>query len=122
MPLMKALSHETQMLREFIPDELITEVLLFLPVKSLMPLKCLNKSWKTLISDRTFIKLHLKRSARNKQLALFSKIQQTSCNFRVAPFPLHRLFENTSGTIAVPYFRINEDRICLNVVGSYNGL
>jgi hypothetical protein len=35
MPLIKALSHQTQMLREFFPDELITEVLLFLPVKSL---------------------------------------------------------------------------------------
>ncbi|MCH86246.1 F-box protein [Trifolium medium] len=110
------------MLREFIPDELITEVLSFLPVKSLMRLKCLNKSWKTLISDPAFIKLHLKRSARNKHLALFSRIQQTSYNFRVAPFPLHRLLENTSGTITVPYFPINKDRVCLNVVGSYNGL
>ncbi|KAK2427632.1 F-box/kelch-repeat protein [Trifolium repens] len=110
------------MLREFIPDELITEVLLFLPVKSLLRLKCRNKSWKTLISNPAFIKLHLKRSSRNKHLALFSQLHQTSCNFRVAPFPLHRLLENTSGTITIPYFRINEDRVCLSVVGSYNGL
>ncbi|XP_045809916.1 F-box/kelch-repeat protein At3g23880-like [Trifolium pratense] len=110
------------MLREFIPDELITEVLSFLPVKSLMRLKCLNKSWKTLISDPAFIKLHLKRSARNKHLALFSRIQQTSYNFRVAPFRLHCLLENTSGTITVPYFPINKDRVSLNVVGSCNGL
>ncbi|GAU46592.1 hypothetical protein TSUD_186610 [Trifolium subterraneum] len=122
MPLIKAPSHQTQMLREFIPDELITIILLFLPVKSLMRLKCLDKSWKTLISDPAFIKLHLKRSARNKHLALFSSIQQTSTNFRMAPIPLHRLLENTSGTITVPYFPINKDRICLNVVGSCNGL
>ncbi|GAU42019.1 hypothetical protein TSUD_236860 [Trifolium subterraneum] len=122
MPLIKTLSHQTQMLREFMPDELITEILLFLPVKSLMQLKWVNKSWKTIISDPAFIKLHLKRSARNKHLALFSRIQQSSYNFDVALFPVHRLLENMSGTITVPYFPINDDRICLSVVGSYNGL
>jgi len=38
------------------------EVLSFLSVKYLMHFKCVCKSWKTIISDPTFVKLHLKIS------------------------------------------------------------
>ncbi|XP_057434363.1 F-box/kelch-repeat protein At3g23880-like [Lotus japonicus] len=48
-----------------VPDELIWEILLFLPVKSLMRLRCVYKSWKLIISDSHFVKLHLRRSLEN---------------------------------------------------------
>lgn len=47
----------------FLPDDLITEILSFLPVKSLVRFRCVSIYWKTLISDRAFVKLHLKKSA-----------------------------------------------------------
>jgi len=46
-----------------VPDDLIAEVLSFLPFKSLLQLRCVSKSWKTLISDSAFVKLHLNRSS-----------------------------------------------------------
>ncbi|CAJ2670120.1 unnamed protein product [Trifolium pratense] len=64
-------SEGTRLVGIFLPHELITQILSFLPVKHLMQLKCVCKSWKTLISnDSTLVKLHLKRSA--KRVALFS--------------------------------------------------
>jgi hypothetical protein len=106
------------MLHVFLPDELITEVLSFLPVRSLMRLKCVCKSWKTLISDSTFVKLHLKRSARIKHLAIFSKAYKHSSKFSVS---LLRLIEHASVTIADnPYFQLNHGYIY--PIGCYNGL
>ncbi|AES75965.1 F-box protein interaction domain protein [Medicago truncatula] len=50
--------------RVYLPDELIAEVLSFLPVKSLLRLKLVSKSWINLISDPIFVKLHLHRFSR----------------------------------------------------------
>jgi len=41
-----------------LPDKLITEILSRLPVKSLIQMKSVCKSWKTLISNPSFIKIH----------------------------------------------------------------
>lgn len=57
-----------------LPDDLIVKILSFLPVISLVRFSCVNKSWKTIISDRTFVKLHLNRSSstRNPPCALIT--------------------------------------------------
>ncbi|KAK4283603.1 hypothetical protein QN277_000536 [Acacia crassicarpa] len=47
---------------ENLPDHLRIEILLRLPVKSLARLKCVSKSWLSLISDPNFPKLHFQRS------------------------------------------------------------
>ncbi|KAI9127809.1 hypothetical protein K1719_000802 [Acacia pycnantha] len=47
---------------ENLPNELRTEILLRLPIKSLGRLKCVSKSWLSLISDPNFPKLHFQRS------------------------------------------------------------
>jgi len=48
-----------------LPNDIITEILSFLPVKSLLQFRCVCdcKSWKTLTSELSFVKLHLNRSA-----------------------------------------------------------
>ncbi|MCI08793.1 F-box/kelch-repeat protein, partial [Trifolium medium] len=81
-----------------LPDNLIEEILSFLNVKSLMQFKCVCKSWKTLItSDPIFIKLHLKRSARNGHLALIYD------EFNIIRLPLTSLIHhNTSITTPLP--------------------
>ncbi|MCI12256.1 F-box protein, partial [Trifolium medium] len=53
-----------------LPAELIAEIISLLPVKSLMKFICVNKFFKTLISDDYFVQLHLKKSSPNSHLAL----------------------------------------------------
>ncbi|AES98540.2 putative F-box domain-containing protein [Medicago truncatula] len=102
----------------FLPDELIAEVLSFLPVQSLMRLRCVCKSWKTLISDKSFVKLHLQRPSRKKHIAVI----ETEAGYNVVTFPLNHLLENPSVTIATnSYYRL-EYKDCSRVVGSCNGL
>lgn len=104
--------------------KLIVEILTFLDVKSLIRMKCVCKSWKTLFSDPLFVKMHLKRqSTRMTHLALFSKMSQGSVDCRAVP--ISRLLDTTSNSITLtdddPYYQFNfKNARCM--VGSCNGL
>ncbi|KAK2368818.1 F-box/kelch-repeat protein [Trifolium repens] len=55
-----------------LPYELIIEILLRLPVKSLISFKCVCKSWFSIISDSYFANLHFElTSATHTQRVLF---------------------------------------------------
>jgi len=95
--------------------DLIAEVLSFLPVKSLVQLKSVSKSWNNIISHPTFIKKHLKRSSQNPQFTLLSFTS-------VVPISVHRLLENPSNLITLTndrYYWLKYNRV---IVGSCNGL
>jgi hypothetical protein len=49
------------------PDELMSEILVRLPVKSLLPFKSVCKTWHSTISSRSFISTHLQRSMSDHQ-------------------------------------------------------
>lgn len=49
-------SNALQPTGQFLPDDLIVEILLFLDVQTIFPLKCLSKSLNSLISDPEFVK------------------------------------------------------------------
>ncbi|XP_057432918.1 F-box/kelch-repeat protein At3g23880-like [Lotus japonicus] len=100
--------------QQHLPEALIAEVLSWLPVKDLTRFRCTCKGWNTLISDPTFIKLHLRRSAtRNPHLLL-----------DFTPLPVSRLLENSPTMLVYDRPR----RLKSNglkpyiVVGSCNGL
>ncbi|KAL3726859.1 hypothetical protein ACJRO7_031716 [Eucalyptus globulus] len=46
---------------ESIPEDVVVDILLRLPAKSLVRFKCVCKRWRSLISDRAFAKWHLQR-------------------------------------------------------------
>nr|XP_004491718.1 F-box/kelch-repeat protein At3g23880-like [Cicer arietinum] len=105
-------------------DELISEILSLLSVKTLMQMKCVCKSWKTTISDPSFVKLHLQRSPRNTHLALMPlwSMPDEEMDFSFVPFTISRLVENPKISIPYnPYYRL-KDMDCCQVVGSCNGL
>ncbi|CAI8619571.1 unnamed protein product [Vicia faba] len=79
--------------RSDLPEELIVEILLRLPVRSLVQFKCICKSWKTLISDPKFVKRHLQISSAEPNLIhlFFSQLSEPQ---KIVSYPLKPLFQN----------------------------
>ncbi|XP_058741977.1 F-box/kelch-repeat protein At3g23880-like [Vicia villosa] len=119
-----------------LPDDLIAELLSFLPVKYLLQFKCVCNSWKILISDSAFVKLHLKRSAtQNPMLALimyhvkinprespYSNDYEYEQSYSVVPYLSRSLLDNSSFTLFDQPYCYVKNKGCSNVVGSCNGL
>ncbi|XP_058775674.1 F-box/kelch-repeat protein At3g23880-like [Vicia villosa] len=102
-----------------LPEELIVEILLRLPVRSLLQLKCICKLWKTLVSDSKFVKRHLQISTVEPNLIhqrLFFYHLGEPC--KILHIPLKTLFGHllppvsSSGMTKHPYW----------IIGSCNGL
>ena len=120
----------------FFPDELLVEVLSLLPVKSLIRFKCVSKYWNTLISDPSFVKLHLKKSTtRNPYLTLFANHikhitgvspdgtdDEYDEDYSIVPYPICHLLHKPSFTLYVDPYYCLKDKGCSCLVGSYNGL
>ncbi|GAU49144.1 hypothetical protein TSUD_191460 [Trifolium subterraneum] len=97
-----------------LPSELIVEILLKLPARTLVQLRCVCKLWKTLISDPNFAKKHF----------LISIADTSMTNQRLAfedcSYPLKSLFENSSTRVIPDIFNGFEiDQYCM--MGSCNG-
>jgi len=101
----------------FLPEELIAVLLSFLTVKHLIKMKCVSKSWNSLISDPRFIKMHLDRSARKPYLALLAMDHK-----RVITIPISRLLHNSPFTIAADPSYSWDIMYVGSFVGSCNGL
>ncbi|KAL6138565.1 hypothetical protein ACLB2K_063846 [Fragaria x ananassa] len=50
----------------FLPEDIVVQILIRLPPKSLMPFKCACKVWKELVSSTSFIAKHLSMSRHSK--------------------------------------------------------
>jgi hypothetical protein len=120
----------------FFPDDLLTEVLSLLPVKSLLRFKCVSKFWNTLISDPSFVNLHLKKSkTQNPHLTLFTNHikhipgesphgsdDEHDEDFTIVPYPICHLLNKPLFTLSFdPYYCLNNEG-CSYLVGFCNGL
>jgi len=111
----------------FLPDELIMEILSWLPVKSLMKFRCVNKFFKTVISNPQFVEVNLKKSVRNPHLTSILRLNYEDkqvIDWNLVTFPISRLLENQSTSFLCydPYYRLTNDYCRWWVVGSCNGL
>jgi len=96
----------------------------------LMQMTCVCKSWNSIISDPKFIKLHLKRSARNPYLTLSTRphIPNNVIPFRflerkVIPFPVHPLILENPWILLPENLRYEcQVEKCRYAIGSCNGL
>jgi hypothetical protein len=62
-----------------LPDDVVTEILAYLPAKSVGRLRCVSPSWRDMLSTALFVKLHLKR-ANDKPKIFFSPTKCDSDN------------------------------------------
>lgn len=89
-------------------------------------MKSVCKKWKTLISNPSFIKIHLNQSLSSQNpysYLLYFNVSPLNCKYIFIPFPVNHLLENNSITLLKdPYFRLTNDKDCREVVGSCNGL
>lgn len=99
-------------------DDLIWEILLRLPVRTLVQLKCVCKSWKTLISYPEFAKDHLRTSMADQQLVNNVTWVTWESGF-LLKFSVQELFQNLSTPVERGHFTLNGS---YTVVGSCNGL
>jgi hypothetical protein len=99
------------------PEEMIVEILLRLPVRSLLQFRCVCKLWKTLISDSQFAKKHVLISTANPQLV--SNFMGLA-NCKLVSYPLKPLLDNPSAHRVEP--ANFETRHSTSIIGTCNGL
>ncbi|XP_006358425.1 F-box/kelch-repeat protein At3g23880-like [Solanum tuberosum] len=104
-----------------LPEELVTEILSRLPVKSLLKFMCVSKSWLALISSPEFVKTHLSLNANNNEYTRHKVMmfERTAYTFRDCSVSC--LFNNSSiraNNLDYP----RQVPCCFYMVGSVNGL
>lgn len=97
-----------------LPDDVITNILLQLPVKSLVRFRCVCRSWKSLISGSSFVRSYLDRSFRYGENVLLKYTINGSSGLGVWP-PSRHEFSSVDPSILPA-----SDRFQLN--GSCNGV
>ncbi|XP_050245787.1 F-box protein CPR1-like isoform X3 [Quercus robur] len=58
-----------------LPDEILTNIFVFLPIKSIIICTSVSKAWKSLIKNPTFISTHLHHSLNKNQNLLFFRLR-----------------------------------------------
>jgi hypothetical protein len=104
-----------------LPFDMIIEILCNLPVKFLIKLKCVCKSWYSLFSDHKFIKKLLLNSTMNQNLILKS-IRKDSPKFCYMVYPLHSLLTDVTTEGTKINFPLNNDEYYTHLVGSCDGV
>jgi F-box interacting protein len=97
-------------------EDLIVEILLRVPARSLLPMKCVCKLWKTLISDPQFAKSHLLRlnSTAYPHLVSRHESSRTIIGYNVEP-----LLEDHLNRIEPDFKTMRHNYL---IIGSCNGL
>ncbi|PIN12080.1 hypothetical protein CDL12_15317 [Handroanthus impetiginosus] len=108
-----------------LPEEIITEILLRLPVKALLKFRCVSKSWLSLISSPQFIKTHLKISTKNNIYShnrlIFSSCPRSNVFHTFSLNP--KIDEYSSVDTLLFDYPLSVDRDKpIRIVGSCNGL
>lgn len=74
---------------DYMPIEVMVEILSWLPVKSLIRFRCVSKTWFTLITTHDFISKHLNRALSNPQHPPHLLFRHFDENMKKETFTLH---------------------------------
>lgn len=106
-----------------LPFDLIPEILSRLPVKFLLQLQCVCKSWNSLISDHQFARKHLNRS-NTHNLHCLKRQNCYSHYYTIRSKPLRSVFTDmtpSSTLLIFPSYDIL-DRVQFELIGSCHGI
>lgn len=70
-----------------LPEEIVEEILAWLPAKSAQRLRCLSRSWATTLSSLAFLDLHRRRAGAVHAKKLFFKTHQLDAPFYSSRLP-----------------------------------
>ncbi|XP_062160539.1 probable F-box protein At1g14315 [Alnus glutinosa] len=108
------------MMAKELPEDLVIQILVWLPVVSLLRFKSVCKSWYALITNQNFITKHLLHNKNiNTQLLLKTR-DKTTEDYVVSTISYETL--QVSLTHPLPPLCLGIDKISIFVVGSCNGL
>ncbi|MED6118874.1 hypothetical protein PIB30_006663 [Stylosanthes scabra] len=104
-----------------LPDDIVEEILLRLPASSLVPLKSVCRSWRTLISSSKFADQHFQRSILvDPEIIVYCSVN--NIHRRMEVFPIRSLLENTRVEPTTKVASMNVGKGYVRIVGSCNGL
>ncbi|KAF0930253.1 hypothetical protein E2562_030893 [Oryza meyeriana var. granulata] len=55
----------------WLPDDILIDILSYLPAKSVVRFRAVSRSWRAMLSSASFVELHLRRANRRDQLKVF---------------------------------------------------
>ncbi|XP_059439987.1 F-box/kelch-repeat protein At3g23880-like [Corylus avellana] len=116
------------MMANELPEDLVTQILLWLPVVSLLRFKCVCKSWYALITHQNFVRKHvLHNNNNNSNTHLLLKTSNKTMDDYVVSTISYEELQISPLTQPLPpqYFRNDEpfgEKFSISVVGSCNGL
>ncbi|XP_059436799.1 F-box/kelch-repeat protein At3g23880-like [Corylus avellana] len=103
-----------------LPEDLVTQILQWLPVVSLLHFKCICKSWYALITHQYVIRKHLLHNKKNNNTHLLLKMfNRTTNSYVISTLSYETLQVSLTQRAPPPFLGIDKE-MC--VVGSCNGL
>ncbi|XP_047324145.1 F-box/kelch-repeat protein At3g23880-like [Impatiens glandulifera] len=105
----------------YLPTDIITKILIRLPVKTLVKFRCVCRSWLSLISDPIFVQKHLRDSTQDKGLA-HHRLMMSPRSFEVKSCSLSSVLNEECPSTHDHYYPLKHPKRALFIVGSVNGL
>ncbi|CAJ1976878.1 unnamed protein product [Sphenostylis stenocarpa] len=102
-----------------LPDDMMMEILFRVPVRTLGQLKCVCKTWKTLISDPQFAKDHFRASTAYPNMAHQLLVSPINDRSKMVSYSVKSLFQKPSSPAKGHSFEIKKS---CRILGSCNGL
>ena len=111
---------------DYLPEEVVLEILQRLPVKSLIRFRCVSKSWNSLIKSSAFINSHLTRSLSLSSNKLIFRQRVDKPSF-YPDLECYKLIDDTIDSSSDQIQHIDCPLTCrlffhFNLIGSVNGL
>ncbi|ESW30366.1 hypothetical protein PHAVU_002G147500 [Phaseolus vulgaris] len=98
-----------------LPLDIVMEILSWLSVKTLMRLRCVCKTWNSLIFHLAFVNLHLERSSKNTEILIVffanDSMSDDGVIITLEPCSVRNLLEN-------PLSTLDKDRTSRTLIGA----